>query len=55
MEVSINEKIEGEFRERAMQIYGYRKGALKEALEKAIADWLKNVASQSKKGAGTDG
>ena len=50
MEISISEKIEGEFRERAMQTFGYRKGALKEALEEAIADWLKKAASQSDKG-----
>lgn len=55
MEISISEKTEGEFRERAMQIYGYRKGAFKEALEEAIADWLKKVASQSKKGERIDG
>ena len=40
MDISINEKLEGEFRERAMQTKGYRKGALKEAMEEAIREWL---------------
>ena len=50
MYLPISEKIEREFRERAMQTKGYRKGAFKEALEEAIADWLKKVAPLSGKG-----
>ena len=40
VKVSINEKLEGEFRERAMQVKGYKKGSLKEAMEEAIREWL---------------
>ena len=40
MDISINEKLEGEFRERAMQAKGYKKGSLKEAMEEAIREWL---------------
>ncbi|MBI4361212.1 hypothetical protein HY572_05570 [Candidatus Micrarchaeota archaeon] len=32
--------IERKFREKAMQKYGYSKGALKKAMEDAIEDWL---------------
>ena len=40
MDISINEKLEGEFRERAMRTKGYKKGSLKEAMEEAIREWL---------------
>ena len=45
----INKNLEGEFREKAMQTKGYRRGALKEALEEAIEDWLNKIASQGEK------
>ena len=41
MDISINEGLEGRFREKAMKEKGYKKGALKEAMEEAIERWLK--------------
>jgi len=49
MEIPMKAELEKEFRERAMQLKGYRRGAFKEALEEAITGWLKKTASQSKK------
>ena len=40
MDIKISEEIEGKFREKAMREKGYRKGALKEAMEEAIRQWL---------------
>lgn len=39
-------ELEKEFREKAMQSKGYRRGAFKEALEEAVGDWLVKIASQ---------
>ena len=50
MEIPMKAELEKEFREKAMQSKGYRRGAFKEALEEAIVDWLKKVASLSDKG-----
>ena len=40
MDISIDRKIEAEFRRKAMEEKGYKKGAFKEAMEEAIRDWL---------------
>ena len=40
MEIPLNEKLEREFREGAMRVKGYRRGAFKEAMEDAIRLWL---------------
>ena len=39
-------ELEKDFRKKAMQLKGYRRGAFKEALEEAIGDWLKKIAAQ---------
>lgn len=41
MDISIDKDLEVKFREKAMKEKGYKKGALKEAMEEAIRDWLK--------------
>ena len=40
MDISIDKKIEADFRQKAMEKKGYKKGAFKEAMEEAIRDWL---------------
>ena len=47
-------RLEKEFREKAMQSKGYRRGAFKEALGEAIEDWLNKIASQGDKGGRDD-
>ena len=52
MEISINEELEKKFREGAMKVKGYRRGAFKEAMEDAIEFWLdaneKRIAEETK-------
>ena len=50
MEIPMKAELEKEFREKAMQLKGYRRGAFKEALEEAIEDWLAKIAPQGEKG-----
>ena len=45
MDISIDKKQEAEFRQKAMERKGYKKGAFKEAMEEAIRDWLKKRES----------
>ena len=56
MEIPLNEKLEGEFREGAMRVKGYRRGAFKEAMEDAIRLWLdankKRIAEETKEEGG---
>lgn len=37
----ISVELDGEFRKRAMERYGYRKGSISKAAEEAIAKWNK--------------
>ena len=43
MDIRISGDLEARFREAAMKRWGYKKGALKAALEEAIEDWLKKL------------
>ena len=46
MDISIEAKTEAEFRRKAMERKGYKKGAFKEAMEEAIKDWLVKVGEE---------
>ncbi len=45
--VNIDEELDRKFRETVFKVKGYRRGALKEALEEAIKLWLKKYGNQS--------
>jgi len=44
IKVYISDDVERRFREVAMKLYGYRKGSLSVASEKAISAWLSQVS-----------
>jgi len=43
MDIRISSDLEARFREAAMKRWGYKKGALKAALEEAIELWLEKL------------
>lgn len=40
MNISINKELEDKFRQKAMDVFGYKKGSLTQAIEEAFRDWL---------------
>lgn len=44
IKVYLSDDVERKFRETAMKLYGYRKGSLSIASEKAISAWLSQIS-----------
>jgi len=40
MKIKISDEVERRFRKAAMQSYGYNKGSISQAAQKAITDWI---------------
>ena len=45
MKVEVPKEIEEKFRKAAMQVFGYSKGSLSKAAEKAFASWTASIDS----------
>lgn len=43
IKVHISDEVERKFRETAMKVYGYRKGSLSIASEKAFSQWISSM------------
>ncbi len=39
----VSDKVEKEFREKAMKVFGHRRGSLKKAGEKALREWSQKI------------
>lgn len=40
--LTVSDELEARFREKAMKRFGYKRGAMKKAVEEALAKWLKD-------------
>ena len=54
LRIQLDEGTEQEFREKAMQLYGYSKGALSKAAEVALEDWANKIEIPSLKQKGKE-
>lgn len=48
MNISVDKELEDEFRRKAMDVFGHKKGSLTQAIEEAFRDWLKKNGKERK-------